>query len=814
MAFVLSSLSGNLISAASAGFAPTNSADVSAIASAYQVVSSTATQLNAGTAYLTSVNETPISASRAGNAANASLANSAWYDGTGRLISALPDEATVSSIASAYAESAASSKLDESATADFYPTSNPSGFISGVDLSDYATTAYVDSSISSFVDSAYVESQVSGKQDASAMSAYALSADVSGVIDTVSSNSASWAGGITGDYLTSKVGSGQATFSTAFQDGMEKRPSLVIAAERTAGAKMYPRMMVTDWNDTTGDTHSGMLLANAFEFYTCPQSARGEVNPSGLVQSRLDASHLQFNIDSAVSSFTRSAEFTRSGMRLGMSANTASWVTISGNSYSGGFVTLDDGSSTSGRIVASSIGYWNGKLDSSAATGFVDSAYVESQVSGVIDTVSANSASWGGGGGGGVNSATVSAIASSYAESAASSKQDTLTFDWDSNSAISSINGSALAGGGGASIPFTGNYYDSAASATVVITADVSSVGSVSYQKYNGNFVNTYSGITDTLGNIHLGVASFMSPGAEINGKNNGGIPYTLSFAPASSMWTTAGAATGIFSPLQYGTGAGMFMDSNYFKGYLKGNEWFVSDDRYGYARGEVHNSRGCRVIVEHTAGAGAVLSAKNKEANVTLNNTSYCTAKMAIANSQAYVQVQRGNSASKYNSAKLDTDYLKFYNGMTTGYLDPEDTASGTAYMPAETEFMYISSIPYWNGKLDASAIECDTASAITAIGGSAIAGGGGGGVVTSIDETYPSTGGTFISRINETYIYAVTADSASAWVGASSKVDQSAYDNLYSAFTALNDLISQYSAYFSSISSKVDNSAIGVTE
>ncbi len=142
-----------------------DAASASAIASAYQVVSATATQLNAGTAYLTSVNETPISASRAGNAANASLANSAWYDGTGRLISALPDEATVSGIASAYAESAVSSKLDESATADFYSTSNPSGYITGVDLSNYATTAYVDSSISSFVDSAYVESQVSSKQD-------------------------------------------------------------------------------------------------------------------------------------------------------------------------------------------------------------------------------------------------------------------------------------------------------------------------------------------------------------------------------------------------------------------------------------------------------------------------------------------------------------------------------------------------------------------------------------------------------------------------------------------------------------------------
>ena len=113
MAKVLTGISGNVISAASAGFAPTNSADVSAIASAYQVVSATATQLYAGTAYVTSVNGAPLSASRAGNAANASLATSAWYDGTGRLISSLPDSAAVSAIASAYAESAASGKQDE-----------------------------------------------------------------------------------------------------------------------------------------------------------------------------------------------------------------------------------------------------------------------------------------------------------------------------------------------------------------------------------------------------------------------------------------------------------------------------------------------------------------------------------------------------------------------------------------------------------------------------------------------------------------------------------------------------------------------------
>ena len=198
MAFVLSSVSGNLISAASAGYAPTNSGDVSAIASAYQVVSATGAQLYAGTAFLIGVNNTPISASRAGQAANASLANSAYYDGTGRLISALPDsaavsaiasayaesaasgkqdtlafaynaadqissingsalggmdDAAVSGIASAYAESAASSKLDASASSSFYSTANESGFITGVDLSPYQLTAdmssYIPTSMSS-----------------------------------------------------------------------------------------------------------------------------------------------------------------------------------------------------------------------------------------------------------------------------------------------------------------------------------------------------------------------------------------------------------------------------------------------------------------------------------------------------------------------------------------------------------------------------------------------------------------------------------------------------------------------------------------
>lgn len=154
-----------------------------------EVVTSTATQIYSGTDYLVSVNNAAISAARAGNADNASLATSAWYDGTGRYISALPDSAAVSAIASAYAESAVSSKQDTLAFA--YNTANQISSINGSAIGGQG--GGTDSATVSAIASAYAESAASSKQDSSAMSSYALSADVSSTISTVSTNSASWA---------------------------------------------------------------------------------------------------------------------------------------------------------------------------------------------------------------------------------------------------------------------------------------------------------------------------------------------------------------------------------------------------------------------------------------------------------------------------------------------------------------------------------------------------------------------------------------------------------------------------------------------
>lgn len=95
------------------------------------------------------------------------------------------DSATVSAIASAYAESAASGKLDNSASGTWYPlTGNPSGFLTGVDLTPYA----YESSVSSKVDQSAFDNCCSS-----------MSSVVSSLETSVTSMS-SVVSGLTGDY--------------------------------------------------------------------------------------------------------------------------------------------------------------------------------------------------------------------------------------------------------------------------------------------------------------------------------------------------------------------------------------------------------------------------------------------------------------------------------------------------------------------------------------------------------------------------------------------------------------------------------------
>lgn len=100
-----------------------------------------------------------------------------------------------------YVDSSVSGKLDSSASSGFYPNDNPSGFITGVDLSNYATTAYVDSS-------------VSGKQDT-----LTFAYDVDKISAINGSALAVGGGGATGDYVeksATEVAIGSYSYATDY----------------------------------------------------------------------------------------------------------------------------------------------------------------------------------------------------------------------------------------------------------------------------------------------------------------------------------------------------------------------------------------------------------------------------------------------------------------------------------------------------------------------------------------------------------------------------------------------------------------------
>ena len=384
MAKVLTSVSGLPISAASAGYSPTNSGDVSAIASGYQVVSATATQLYAGTAYLTSVNDAPVSASRAGNAANASLATSAYYDGTGRLISALPDSAAVSSIASSYAESAASGKLDStaqvvSATAGdgTYVTSINGMGISGqggggaqvVTATGSAsafegwwppfTTSYLVSSINGSALLPYGYSALSGK-----------SGNWNSVYSTVNSNSASWGVGASIP-ITGSAGDVTATYEVEF---------LSFVRNDTAGepdirtASLGTDQLYIDYTLDGIDHTSVSLTESMLDFMDS------------------DGDHIvdAYSIDSWNSAVNTVAN------------NSASW---------GGGVD-------SATVSAIASGYAESAVSSKADSSSLSSYALSADVSGCIDTVSANSATWGGGATGDYVETSATEVAIGYSNSA------------------------------------------------------------------------------------------------------------------------------------------------------------------------------------------------------------------------------------------------------------------------------------------------------------------------------------------------------------------------------------------------------------
>ena len=122
----------------------------------------------------------------------------------------------------------------------------------------------------------------------------------------------------------------------------------------------------------------------------------------------------------------------------------------------------------------------------------------------------------------------------------------------------------------------------------------------------NGNDITaTYLSANQPISAQHLNSSGTMGDNI-VQTKNES----NFHFMPKNSPWTTADAATGIFSPLQYATGACLAMDNPYFKAYYKGNEWFVANTLQGQIlRGETHQSRGVHISGASTAGKSFNLS-------------------------------------------------------------------------------------------------------------------------------------------------------------------------------------------------------------
>jgi len=419
MAKVLSSISGNLISAASAGYAPTNSAEVSAIASAYQVVSATGTQLYAGTAHVTSINSAPLSASRAGNAANASMANSAYYDGTGRLISSLPDSATVSAIAESYAESAASGKLDT--TAQVVTSTAGDGVyvtaINGMGISgeggggaQVVTATGSASATEGFwpVTTSYLVSAINGSallpygySILSANSANwtnartvvtAHSAEWNSVYNTVSSNSAGWTGSTGGGGVVTATGSASATAGTPWS------PITTYFVSSINGSALLPYgYSVLSGNSAKWNWASSAVSANSAKWnsaYNTVSNNSASWGQGGVDSATVSAIASAYQVVSSTASgsgeiFGQTAYYATEINGLTLSAQEAALANYATNAGSAGAAPTN-----SSEVSAIASSYASGKADASALSSYALSA----DVSSTIDTVSSNSASWGGGG--------------------------------------------------------------------------------------------------------------------------------------------------------------------------------------------------------------------------------------------------------------------------------------------------------------------------------------------------------------------------------------------------------------------------------
>lgn len=392
------------------------------------------------------------------------------------------NSADVSAIASSYAESAASGKLDATASANFYPSDNPSGFISSVDLSDYATTAYVDSSVSS-------------KLDATASSQFLTAVP---------------AGYATTEYVDSSI-SGFA-YESAVSGWTAKQDAL------TFGYDTSDKINAINGSALAGEG-GGLVTAIGTS-----ENGISSINGSGLVDT------------AALRSSDYSSLYVQEPLYISASGE-SSYIGISGDIGGIDSATCSAIASAYAESAASS------KLDSSASSsfystsnpsGFLTTSYTPTFGYNAADQIS----SIDGSALGGMDEAAVSGIASAYAESAVSAASsnyyttanesgffNSASVGFNADNQISSIGGSAIAAGDGVSVSPSGTILISGISAEATDSAFLPSATEetfVSSISQGSQWIDSYSTFTiNGVNKIVITSADLYEPNT-INISSNG----------------------------------------------------------------------------------------------------------------------------------------------------------------------------------------------------------------------------------------------------------------------------------------------------
>lgn len=360
--------------------------------------------------------------------------------------------------------SAVNLKLDASASSNFYTTANESGYAVSSDVASALSLKADSSALTAYQpvsgmtayqptgDYAY-SSAVSSKLEESAFTGYSagiagelsgISGELSGKADSSSLTAYQEVSGMTAYALSSDVDSAlsgklDATASSQFITALPADMATTGDIEAAVSGKLDSSASST-WYPMDGNPSGFLTEHQELSGYVEKSAISAESATWNGVTAKLDATASSQFITAlpADMATTGDIEAAVSG-KLDNSAS-STWYPMDGNPS--GFLTSHQslaGYATEA-YVDSSV---SGKADSSALTAYQptgDYAY-NSAVSSKLDA-SASSEFYGTGNISGF-------VDSAYVDSAVSGKQDTLTFDWDADSAISSINGSALAGNGG-----------------------------------------------------------------------------------------------------------------------------------------------------------------------------------------------------------------------------------------------------------------------------------------------------------------------------------------------------------------------------